>query len=263
MDQMVELKQMLLLSTGIYKFDGEVKDHYTDELLETIRKLNPRAEVLTFIDTGASSSDLQAAIAVNHQARRISVIFRGSSSWVDWYFDFQAASTSFIGGARVHRGFHRLLYDDNRVFDKLRSYIEKELQQYPHYQILVTGHSLGGALATLFGFLISGYVGTFTQVDVISFASPRVGDATWVKLFQAQRNLRHTRVVHRADLVPYLPMWYSHADTYEGEKVIGLRMTWPWKAHRCDSYLEALETEIASKERQLTNQTELSATILH
>ena len=73
-------------------------------------------------------------------------------------------------------------------------------------RMLIVGHSIGGALATLFGYRISRGAGVTTvntnieskvsnnHVTVVSFGSPRVGNTGFQRHFDSQPNLDHLRV---------------------------------------------------------------------
>ena len=78
--------------------------------------------------------------------------------------------------------------------------------------ILVTGHSLGGALATFAGVELQK---RFTNVILYTFGSPRTGDQGWTDY--AMRTVQgYQRVTHYNDIVPHLPMviqGFNHAGT--------------------------------------------------
>ncbi len=91
------------------------------------------------------------------------IVFRGSSSLVDWITDLSI----HIGVDGVHHGFKvaldRVIYRINKEMD------ERGLKSH---SIILTGHSLGGALATLAADSIH------TNVQrVVTYGSPKVGDA--------------------------------------------------------------------------------------
>lgn len=114
------------------------------------------------------------------------VVFRGTSELRDWLVNLQVAPTRWPGGGRVHRGFLRALL---RVWRPLRL----RLRQCPG-PLFATGHSLGGALATLAGAALRPHA-------IYSFGAPRVGDAAFANALAAPLH----RVVHGSDLVPELP----------------------------------------------------------
>lgn len=88
--------------------------------------------------------------------------------------------------AKVHMGF-------NRAYMQMRPAIMRALQGQQGKRIFAFGHSLGGALATLFAADIAlNEARTFAGVTHIVSGSPRVGDETFRKLFErlVPNNLR-------------------------------------------------------------------------
>ena len=70
------------------------------------------------------------------------------------------------------------------------------------YSLFVTGHSLGGSLATLFGYFLAQEddLTENTQVTLYTFAAPPVGDRDFDKVFTRLENdgkLRHARIYNR------------------------------------------------------------------
>ena len=78
---------------------------------------------------------------------------------------------------------------------------------------MVTGHSLGGAMAILAAADIKL---TFHRVDeVYTFGQPRVGNAAFAKWFETQIPQTY-RLVHNADIVPHVPpsnFGFQHSST--------------------------------------------------
>lgn len=78
---------------------------------------------------------------------------------------------------------------------------------------VVTGHSLGSALATLF-VMENASRGKFDISTCCTFASPRVGDTEFVHLFN-QLPITSWRVVNTKDVVPRLPLKVPILADYE------------------------------------------------
>lgn len=74
--------------------------------------------------------------------------------------------------------------------------------QYPSYKIVVTGHSLGGAIATVATANLR--AAGIANIDMYTYGSPRVGNAAFVDFVSAQPGLE-IRVTHLDDPVPRLP----------------------------------------------------------
>ena len=85
----------------------------------------------------------------------------------------------------------------------LRAPIETWLGGTPHSRLVITGHSLGAAMATLLAAL-------HEQAELVTFGSPRVGNRAFVGQFGEARIVR--RYVDCIDSVPGLPPpWgYTH-----------------------------------------------------
>jgi hypothetical protein len=106
------------------------------------------------------------------------------------------------GAARVHRGFLQEL-------DKLWPLGLQTRLEALEVPVWATGHSLGGAMAT-----IAGLRHRFT--DVVTFGEPRAGRRVAAG-FQAEG---HTRYVHGQDLVPSLPPdWWPFNYQHHGSEI--------------------------------------------
>jgi hypothetical protein len=100
-----------------------------------------------------------------------------------------------LGGYRVHRGFGREI--DAAIRDLREAALDHGAERKPLY---ITGHSAGGALATLAArrlhechVLVRG---------AVVFSSPRVGDRAFAGSFPVPL----ARVERRHDVVPHLPL---------------------------------------------------------
>jgi hypothetical protein len=108
----------------------------------------------------------------------------------------------------VHAGFMTSWRNTRCI---ILPHVEKALALYPDYQVTLTGHSLGGAVAALASleFKARGW-----EPQVTTFGEPRVGNQALVSHIDAQFNLtdqdssRNTyrRVTHVNDPVPLLPL---------------------------------------------------------
>ena len=98
--------------------------------------------------------------------------FRGTQQVKDWMTNLDAATTQVCssGGrvlGNVHRGF-------NDAFLSVRAQIGPLLQDDEDLPLFITGHSLGGALATLATWYLNGD----SLAACYTFGAPRVGDTS-------------------------------------------------------------------------------------
>ena len=158
-------------------------------------------------------------IVKHTETNTIYVVFRGTESLDDWFSDLSVEQVSYEDECgcpgKVHAGFWNL-YKQTPVEDRLPNLLGRILEHGE--TIVVTGHSLGAALATLAEHdCPSKYTTTYT------FASPRVGDREFVEgLFFLQEEYETTRlfrIFNTEDIVPTGPLptidelVYSHTGT--------------------------------------------------
>lgn len=109
----------------------------------------------------------------------IVIAFRGSVTFTNWVenlkFNKEASPwpDSSNPGARVHSGFLDSYAD---IASSIRAVIVMLLRRYPEARVLVTGHSLGGAVATLCAADLKYHLGQASKVELVTFHSPRVGN---------------------------------------------------------------------------------------
>jgi len=77
---------------------------------------------------------------------------------------------------------------DKRKYDQILEDIMPLLEANPDHKLYVTGHSLGAALSTVVSFFLSCEESIQKPVMCINFASPRVGDAAFLKAVTVSNN---------------------------------------------------------------------------
>lgn len=127
------------------------------------------------------------------------IVFRGTSSIRDLMADFDIRRTKFHG-AYVHKGFYT-------QYTSIAPEIKSTLSPSAH-TIVCTGHSLGGALATLAALDLAA---PGKKIVCCTFGSPRVGDDQMVQLFE-QKVHTSFRVFHECDPIHMVPI--SHRFTH-------------------------------------------------
>ncbi|KAF2751911.1 alpha/beta-hydrolase [Sporormia fimetaria CBS 119925] len=145
-------------------------------------------------------TDVTGYVATDDTNRLIIVSFRGSHSLDNWITNLQLdlVQTDLCAGCTAHRGFWQSWLDSRK---DVMGAIKRAVQTRPGYQIVATGHSLGGSIATLAAAQLrrDGY-----KVTLYSFGAPRIGGPKLSDFITRQTGGNY-RVTHWNDPVPRLP----------------------------------------------------------
>ncbi|KAL6010470.1 hypothetical protein ACLOJK_000903 [Asimina triloba] len=178
--------------------------------------------------------DTQAFIFCDRpeDANIIVVAFRGTQPFNgrDWVTDVDFSWISMGEMGRAHVGFMKALgMQDEKDYRKgwpkdyegekekplayyaIRETLKTLLLKHPNAKIVVTGHSLGGALAAVFPAILrlheeNAVLGSLW--GLITYGQPRVGDETFASYVEAVAQLNASlcfRAVYRYDAVPRVP----------------------------------------------------------
>jgi pimeloyl-ACP methyl ester carboxylesterase len=124
----------------------------------------------------------------------VRVDVRGSKSSRDWINDLDFDFVDTIYG-KVHHGFWR---SSAPMFPQLKAQLKPILKP-----IVLDGHSLGGAQATLFALDLA--IEKFPVALITSFGSPRVADGEFKTLYDRLLGSKTIRYVNALDVVPRTP----------------------------------------------------------
>merc|ERR1712228_649436 len=178
-------------------------------------------EIFEVIET--ESNVLHAFIGFDTSKSRIVLSFRGSDNFENWMSNINFALSPYPNGqsvsnAKVHPGFYQAFKDLESA--GLAGAIFDAFAERPSYdEILVTGHSLGGALAGIAALELkqSSIYNSLSNkhVNVITFGSPRWCNHPLANLYNDVIDT-NWRIVNRYDIVSTLPpgsMHYRHVGT--------------------------------------------------
>jgi len=128
------------------------------------------------------------------------VSFRGTESVSDWLSNLNVIGIDAPQIGTVHAGFYG-------QFTALRQEIEAILRMKPGRPLIITGHSLGGAIAIL-------AAATWVQSEhlrgLYTYGQPRAGKASFSRYVAANFIDRTFRFVNDNDVVPKVPPGYRH-----------------------------------------------------
>ncbi|KAF7344007.1 Alpha/beta-hydrolase [Mycena venus] len=150
-------------------------------------------------------TDTQGFIARDDNRKEIVVALRGSTSAQDFITDAEIVLAPFVSpgvspptGSLAHTGF---LTAWNSVASSVISTVRAQVAANPGYQLVSTGHSLGGALSSLAGIsLQQNFPGN--TVRMYTYGQPRTYNPTGANFINTQFGSRAFRAVHTTDGVP-------------------------------------------------------------
>ena len=156
------------------------------------------AETVTVDELCASATILEGPDEGVVVAFRGSTAFRNYQSMFDLRFVPSELEAGGSGG-KVHRGYQEASL---RLYSKLAPVLA---DKSPERTVFV-GHSYGGGTATMCALM---HAATAPDLELVTFAGPRVGDRSFVRRFDSVLGASTTHIVH--DLDPVLaqnqPLW--------------------------------------------------------
>lgn len=142
-----------------------------------------------------------SSVVVGYQGTNLSNI---EAILTDLNFFPRTPSQSLFPGlpssAKVHGGF---LDAYSKTQAAVFAGVQQALTTFGTNKVILTGHSLGGALATISAASMKLRLGPDYSFKVVSYSCPRIGDRNWVDWVDS--NLEVTRVTNKKDPVPILP----------------------------------------------------------
>ncbi|CAG8607980.1 38382_t:CDS:2 [Gigaspora margarita] len=162
-----------------------------------------------------------ATITRNSKFKEVVVTFRGTANVGNAVKDIEVTqcpygfgsttipTSSQPGGVLVHLGFYTAFLTFQQ---QIRDVITESIKQYPDYNLVVTGHSLGGALASFAALDLKQSV-EGANPYLYTYGEPRIGNSVFVSFMNKTLDTIK-RVVNQADIVPHLPpkIDYEHHD---------------------------------------------------
>ncbi|CAG8920925.1 unnamed protein product [Penicillium salamii] len=153
-------------------------------------------------------TDTAGFIAVDDVKKAIVLSFRGSYSVRNWIADasFPYTSTGICTGCEAELGFWGSW---KAVRENIQSQLHDAFSQHSDYELVVTGHSLGAAIASLAAADLRGK--GYPEAKMYAYAAPRVANSKLAKYITAQgNNFRFTHINDPVPKLPLLAMGYVH-----------------------------------------------------
>jgi hypothetical protein len=194
-----------------YSFDHTL--YYSKQSHKDLQKKGWMKLLMLFFKSKTPLIDLQFSYLTKKDSKgvqNIIVVFRGSQEPQDWMTNFNLKDEGFEGKGRVHQGFHRalkLFFKIVKHQTKLKHNLSLATQQdidnlNKNSKIILAGHSLGGALATLVGCSLIERGLKKENLEVYTFGAPPVGTKEFSTYYDEKINIY--RLVNEQDVVPKL-----------------------------------------------------------
>ena len=227
-----------------------------NELRDALRKKLATRQARSLQIPDNSLQQLEIARKTRDKQRSILIAFRGTMTLGDWLTDAHAIRRVHFHFGDVHHGFMSLYRSfQQTLLDTVRSLLPKDQELKGNTNIYVTGHSLGGALATLCTADLLIEVSKAPIPVCYTFGSPRVGSPDFANSFNRFVAIQYNqkinsscsvRIYHQEDPIPYLPpelMGFKHVENSWCLDEAQARRLLKNSAHYIDNYREVVEDE--------------------
>ncbi|ASC71083.1 uncharacterized protein XM38_020330 [Halomicronema hongdechloris C2206] len=224
------------------RLSQEVYRAFNNELtFETL----PQA-VITLLEGHSKEHDTEVAVLHDAEEEAVFVVFRGSESSTDWITNVLFRQQVYpYGDGNSEVKFHRGFMD---AYFAVREQLQEVVRGLSSQRIIATGHSLGGALATVAALDLQYNVTSQSnqEISVYSYGSPRVGNRALTESFRG-RVPQSYRFVYGRDLITHLPrVWMGYAHVPQEQPLGALALRWNIfsrgvQDHAIANYITALE----------------------
>lgn len=167
--------------------------------------------------------NFQGIVGYSTLYNAIVVAFRGSidiTNWIDNFTFTKKRAYKDFPNVKVHQGFY---WAYRSVATQVLPAVRKQLKIHPNASVMVTGHSLGAAVAAICTFELH-FVENITVDALYTFGEPRVGNPDFSGILH-NSSIDMFRVTHFRDVVPHLPpTWVGFQHTTREVSVVSITL---------------------------------------
>lgn len=166
-----------------------------------------------FVSVSGTGKNSAQAVLIEHEDY-FCMAFRGTDEWEDWLdnIDGRKANSEQAMFGDFHRGFHRSCNDVwDHLDERYQSLREEDKKAKRYRPLFLTGHSLGGAMATVAAAKLVLEDRPFSSV--YTYGQPRAVKRDTAQFLSRECGARYYRFQNNQDLVTRVPsrlMGYSH-----------------------------------------------------
>jgi hypothetical protein len=162
--------------------------------------------------------DNQLVFATFYFGDDLYIAFKGSSEYNDFINDLYLTPTDIGENKLVHSGFYDIIYNNGRI-DVLNEIVGES-----ENRVILTGHSLGAGLATIYHNTLKDLG---RKTELITFGAPLVGNKHFTKQIES------VNVINGSDVITKLPFFYS---SIKNKFFIGKKGWWSITDHSILNY---------------------------
>ena len=213
------------------------------------------------------------AISIDHDEKTVFVIFRGATTYSDWEHSLYWSAAKVdnpveqdypgkCNQIKLHGGYYRYLFRRRKDTGSTKYHeIAAKVDAYgstlgDDYRLVVTGHSLGGALTNIFAFYAS-FEERFTKgapVRAVTFGCPKMAAYQFVDAIRYQEDagkLQIARLHNEKDAITHLPPHFWRCSS-RGAKYyhVGLDVKLPLVRMNCFKMLRQPQPKVQFLDRE-------------
>ncbi|CAG2224881.1 unnamed protein product [Mytilus edulis] len=123
-----------------------------------------------------------ATVMISHKRKVIVLAYQGTTEFKQYLDEMQSVLFSSkvsggIGNGEVQEYFKEA---HDRIFPCVITSLKEQISSYPNYNILITGHSLGGVIASIASAsLIYHHIIKDEKISLYTFGMPKVGNSQY------------------------------------------------------------------------------------
>lgn len=161
------------------------------------------------------------------ESNRMIVAYHGTEGGLfdaDWQTNLEGGGFVQVknpyGEGAFHAGFYnRFQQSQAAMKDVFNDMVKRHNPEKKDLEVLVTGHSLGGALASVSAYAMQKDIAPEAKVRAVTFSAPRAFDQKAAEDFENSLGARALRIYNDGDIVPMVALGaqgYKHV----GQKVV-------------------------------------------
>ena len=212
----------LLYSILVYNINYKNKNTSIHNIISNLKNENDKFYLNKYLKDDINNDTIRKVffcktthilciVIKNDVEKKINIIFKGTTDYthLEYNLKIKLRQINFLDdeNIKVHDGFYQQVFKDDFYY-KVINYVKKINSN--NYLLFFIGHSLGGVMASLFGYF-SSYIFINSKIVVISFGSCKMGNKYFQESFNNKNNIICYRIINENDIIINLPIIkYEH-----------------------------------------------------